>query len=129
MGRLSMTDQNYSRTTESGQRLKVKSALNPVLWLCGLITVPTLGYGAINPQLPIWVIVIGCAPTVVALYSYMHFMFTDKDRLQSEEFQIQKRTIELAQQKGEPQPYDPRNMPAISNPQLQAIEHNEEASQ
>lgn len=123
-----MAENNYSRTTESGQRLKVKSALNPVLWLCGLITVPTLGYGAINPQLPIWIIVIGCAPTVVALYSYMHFMFTDKDRLQSEEFQIQKRTIELAQQKGEALPSDPRHIPTISNPKLPAIQHNEGVS-
>jgi hypothetical protein len=123
-----MMEESYRKTTESGQRLKVKSALNPVLWLCGIITAPTLGLGAVNPDLATWVIVIGCAPTIVALFSYLYFMFTDKDRLQSEEFQIQKRTIELAQQKGEPSPHEPKNVPITSNPELPVIEHHDTAS-
>ncbi|WP_146117524.1 MULTISPECIES: hypothetical protein [unclassified Pseudomonas] len=118
-----MADKNYSKTVESGQRLKVKSALNPVLWMCGLISAPTFGYGALNPNLPTWLIIIGSAPVIVALYSYIFFMHRDPDRLQSEEFQIQKRTIELAQQKGEP-PSDPRNLEIASNPVQDCIKHD-----
>ena len=115
-----MTEKNASKTEESGERIKVKNAFNPVLWMCGIISAPTLGYGAFNPELPIWLIVVGCAPVAVALYSYVYFMHNDADRLHSEEFQIQKRTIEMAQQKGAA-PIEVNKSLVIENPQLLSI--------
>lgn len=115
-----MTEKKASRTEESGERIKVKNAFNPVLWMCGIISAPTLGYGAFNPNLPLWAVVVGCAPVAVALYSYIFFMHNDADRLQSEEFQIQKRTIEIAQQKGTP-PTEVNTLLVIENPQLLSI--------
>ncbi|WP_336341665.1 hypothetical protein [Pseudomonas atacamensis] len=115
-----MTEKNASKTEESGERIKVKNAFNPVLWMCGIISAPTLGYGAYNPELPIWLIVVGCAPVAVALYSYVYFMHNDADRLHSEEFQIQKRTIEMAQQKGAA-PIEVNKSLVIENPQLLSI--------
>ena len=47
-------------------------------------------------------------------------MHNDADRLQSEEFQIQKRTIEIAQQKGTP-PTEVNTLLVIENPQLLSI--------
>ncbi|OPG73051.1 hypothetical protein B1219_08170 [Pseudomonas ogarae] len=115
-----MTEKHASRTEESGERIKVKNAFNPVLWMCGIISAPTLGYGAFNPELPTWLIIIGSAPVAVALYSYIFFMHNDADRLQSEEFQIQKRTIEIAQQKDTP-PVEINKLSVTENPQLLSI--------
>lgn len=104
----------------------VKSALNPILWLCGIITIPTLVAGGFHPQLPIWIIAIGCAPVVVALFGFLFLLFFDRDKLQSEEYQIQKRTIELAQQKGDPYPQEINPNTIISNPDLKLISDDAE---
>lgn len=116
-----MKEQVFTRAVESGGKLLVKSALNPVLWLCAIITVPTLVAGAIRPQLPWWVIAIGVSPVVVALFGFLFLLLFDRDKLQSEEFQIKKRTIELAQQKGDPIPLPIDIEAVISNPELPPI--------
>ena len=116
-----MREQIFSKAVESGGRLTVKSALNPILWLCGIITIPTLVAGAVHPLLPIWVIAIGCSPVVVALFGFLFLLFFDRDKLQSEEFQIRKRTIEMAQQKGDLMPWEINPNAIISNPDLPSI--------
>ncbi len=116
-----MREQIFSKAVESGGRLMVKSALNPILWLCGIITIPTLIAGGLHPQLPTWIIAIGCSPVVVALFGFLFLLFFDRDKLQSEEYQIQKRTIELAQQKGDPYPLEINQDAIISNPDLKLI--------
>lgn len=116
-----MREQVFSKAVESGGRLMVKSALNPILWLCGIITIPTLIAGGLHPQLPVWIVAIGCAPVVVALFGFLFLLFFDRDKLQSEEYQIQKRTIELAQQKGDPYPLEINQDAIISNPDLKLI--------
>ncbi|NKQ09213.1 hypothetical protein [Pseudomonas sp. SST3] len=116
-----MREQIFSRAVESGGRLMVKSALNPILWLCGIITIPTMIAGGLNPALPSWVIFIGCSPVVVALFGFLFLLFFDRDKLQSEDYQIQKRTIELAQQKGDPQPLEVNQELITSNPDLNCI--------
>ena len=93
-------DQIFAKASESGGRLRVRSALNPILWLCGLISIPTLAAGAFHP-IPTWVAIIGCSPVAAALFGFLYLLFFDRDKLQSEDFQLKKRTMELAQQKGE----------------------------
>jgi hypothetical protein len=86
-------EQLFSKVVEAGGRLTVKSALNPILWLCGIITIPTLVAGTFYPQLATWIVAVGCAPVVVALFGFLFLLFVDRDKLQSEEYQIKKRTI------------------------------------
>lgn len=107
----------------------VKSALNPILWLCAIITIPTLIAGGIHPQLPVWVIAIGCGPVVVALFGFLFLLFFDRDKLQSEEYQIQKRTIELSQQKGDAHPQAIDQESVVTNPDLKLIQGDVEAEQ
>ena len=116
-----MKEQVFSKAVESGGKLMVRSALNPILWLCAIITVPTLVAGVIRPQLPSWIIAIGCSPVVIALVGFLFLLFFDRDKLQSEEFQIRKRTIELAQQKGDPIPVQIDSTDVISNPELPSL--------
>jgi hypothetical protein len=113
-----MRDQLFAKAVESGGRLTVKSALNPILWMCGIVTIPVVVAGAVHPQLPGWIIVIGCAPVPVALFGFLFLLFVDRDKLQSEDYQIRKRTIELAQQKGDPQPILISAQAAVVNPDI-----------
>jgi len=118
-----MREDLYSKVVEAGGRLTVKSALNPILWLCGIITIPTLVAGTLYPQLSNWIVAIGCSPVVVALFGFLFLLFVDRDKLQSEDYQIRKRTIELAQQKGDPVPYQIDSHAAIQNPDLLSLPH------
>lgn len=116
-----MNEQIFSKAVESGGRLTVRSALNPILWLCGIITIPTLVAGTLNPQLPTFIIVIGCSPVVVALFGFLFLLIYDRDKLQSEDYQIRKRTIELSQQKGDPYPVRIDVSAVIENPDLLSL--------
>lgn len=118
-----MREQLLTKAVESGGRLTVKSALNPILWLCGIITIPTLVAGTFHPQLAGWIVAVGCSPVVVALFGFLFLLFVDRDKLQSEDYQIKKRTIELAQQKGDPQPTMVDDIPAIQNPDLPTLKN------
>jgi hypothetical protein len=113
-------EQIFSKASESGGRLRVRSALNPILWLCGLISIPTLAAGAFHP-IPPWVAVIGCSPVVAALFGFLFLLLFDRDKLQSEDFQLKKRTMELAQQKGEFSPNTIEHLDDITKPKPKSI--------
>lgn len=119
-----MKEQILSKAVEAGGRLTVKSALNPILWLCGIITTPTLLAGALYPQLANWIVVVGCAPVGVALFGFLFLLFCDRDKLQSEDYQIRKRTIELSQQKGDLEPIEVNPKAAIENPDFSSLPHD-----
>lgn len=112
----SLKEQLFSKVVEAGGRLTVKSALNPILWLCGIITIPTLAAGTFYPHLATWIVAVGCAPVIVALFGFLFLLFFDRDKLQSEDYQIKKRTIELAQQKGDAYPLLVDSEAAVENP-------------
>jgi|TARA_A100001391_G_scaffold198586_1_gene180378 hypothetical protein len=116
-------DQIFSKAVEAGGRLTVRSALNPILWLCGIITIPTLIAGVLYPDLSSWIVAVGCSPVIVALFGFLFLLFIDRDKLQSEDYQIKKRTIELAQQKGDPYPLQVDDTKAVENPDLNTLEN------
>ena len=39
---MSVREAIITKVMEAGRRFTVRSALNPILWLCGIITVPAL---------------------------------------------------------------------------------------
>lgn len=124
-----MKEQFLSRAVEAGGRLTVKSALNPILWLCAIITLPTLVAGALGPGLSTWVVVVGCAPVICALFGFLFLLFFDRDKLQSEDFQLRKRTIELSQQKGDPHPIAINPRDVIENPDSLLLDDNRRNSE
>ena len=67
------------------------------------------------------IVAVGCAPVVVALFGFLFLLFFDRDKLQSEDYQLRKRTIELAQQKGEPHPIEINPKAVIENPDLPSL--------
>lgn len=98
---MSLKEQLVGRSAAAAERLRVRSALNPMLWLCAIVTVPCIGFAAFNEYLPTWLIVIACVPVVLVSIGFLVLLFFDRGKLQSEDFQIKARMLELIQEKGE----------------------------
>jgi hypothetical protein len=80
----------------------VRTALNPLLWLVGLTTPAAFILAAfIGDQLIrlIW-LCFAAIPVVATLVAYVIFMFRDPDRLQSEEYRIRQRALQILYKKG-----------------------------
>ena len=113
------------KVVEAGGRLRVKSALNPILWLCAIITIPGMGYMLITEkEIPLFIQVIITLPVLTAVLGFAYLLFFDRDKLQSEDYQIRKRTLDLVQEKGDEFPTIARTLEVITNPALTAIEHD-----
>lgn len=93
-----------SRAIEAGEKLAVRSALNPVLWLCAIVTVPALMVTPFLDSPPKWLILLICAPVLAAIVGFIFLLFFDRDKLQSEDYQIKKRSLEIIEQKGDDAP-------------------------
>lgn len=93
-------DRAFQRISAVGGKLRVRSALNPILWLCAVVSVPGLGLLTVVESVPSWAVVVVSSPPIVACVSYLILLFRDPDKLQSEEYQINKQLLELAQEKG-----------------------------
>ena len=110
-----------TRQQSSIERVSVKNALNPVLWVCGLIAVPAMLTLGFSPN-PSWVhITLALGPVGVALFAFLLFMFSDPDRLQSESFQLRKQALELIEEKGSLAVIEASTIEVISNPDLPAL--------
>ena len=88
------------RVVESGGRLRVQSALNPALWLCGIISTPALLTLAVAESPPDWLAWLIVSPVVLAMFGFLFLLFYDRDKLQSEDYQLKKKSLELIEHKG-----------------------------
>lgn len=102
------------RATEAGGRLTVKSALNPALWLCAIVSVPAAAISAWLANPPWWMLVLVVGSVAVAMFGYLFLLCVDRDKLQSEDFQIRKRTLELIEQKGMDGPVSVATLEVVS---------------
>jgi hypothetical protein len=80
----------------------VRTAINPLLWLVGLTTPLAFILAAVVDDRFIRLLLIGfaAAPVIVTLVIYVIFMFRDPDRLQSEEYRIRQRALQILYKKG-----------------------------
>lgn len=109
---------------EAGGKLTVRSALNPMLWFCGVVSFPFLiVFAAIllsNKLVPQWVLlglfVLIAVPIVCTIFSALFLLFCDRDKLQSEDYQIRKKSLELIEQKGGSMPILAETIEAIPKP-------------
>jgi hypothetical protein len=102
----------------AGGRLIVRSALNPVLWFCTIIFVPTMSAIAIRGgDPPIYLLVLLFAPVVTVIIGFLFLLFFDRDKLQSEDYQIKKQSLALVYQKGEQPSRLSLDLEASSDPQ------------
>lgn len=60
-------------------------------------------------------------PPAIAAFAYLFLLFRDRDRLQSEEYQVTMRQLDLMEQKGSLQAIAMRDVPIIEPPPRPAI--------
>ena len=111
------------KSIDAGGRLTVKSALNPMLWFCAVVDIPiivimTIVHNTVPPWLLIGFFVLICIPIVTLVFSAIYLLFKDRDKLQSEDYQIRKRTLDIIGQKGDPATLLISQTEAIANPEL-----------
>lgn len=62
-------------------------------------------------------VVIASVPIALAALGFCVLLFFDRDKLQSEEFQLVKRTLEMIEEKGNGRTLQQRLMEVIANPE------------
>lgn len=97
-------------------KMKVSSALNPVLWLSA-IAIP-IGFWAAsstNPVLQIAGLLLAFAPVVLFAIGFLFFMVKSPEKLRSEEYELRKMALELVEEKGGRIAIAQTSVEAISN--------------
>lgn len=126
---MALSDKGIQRMAAAGARLRVRSALNPILWLCPIVLVACLAAAVyFSTWLRIVLIIIGSAPVAVALWAFIYFVRVDPRRLQSEDYQIRERLLESIQESQEKGHLldDPRSLEIILNPRDQPTNQRQE---
>lgn len=112
-----MSGNIFQKITGTVGNIKIRSALNPMLWLCA-INLPVL-YSVVNQEKPsLWKIFIALTPIAITALGFLFLLLFDRDKLQSEQYQIQKQSLELIQDKGQRFPVVAPSIESISNPQI-----------
>ena len=99
---MSLRESVTSKVIEAGGRLTVRSALNPILWLCAIVTAPALLFAIFLEPIRGYLLALASAPVAAAILGFLFLLVFDRDKLQSEDFQIRKRSLEMMQEKGGP---------------------------
>lgn len=107
-----------AKVVSAGGKLTVRSALNPILWLCAIISIPSLILAPFCGSVQNWVFALGASPVIAAILGFFFLLIFDRDKLQSEEYQLRKQTLEFMQQKGQGLP-SPINEAAVIPPPAQ----------
>ena len=124
---MDIKDRIAHKAMEAGGRLRVKSALNPILWLCAIVTAPGLCYLIFTEkEIPLLIQIFIFSPVFSAIFGFAFLLILDRDKLQSEDYQIRKRTLELVQEKGDSFPAIARTLEVVTNPAAHRLEHSAE---
>ena len=87
-----------------------------MLWLSAIFS--PIGYSVFNQENPLlWKLLIVSTPMIITALGFLFLLLFDRDKLQSEEYQIRKQSLELIQNKGQRFPVVAPSIESISNPQ------------
>ncbi|OQW63296.1 MAG: hypothetical protein BVN29_16415 [Nitrospira sp. ST-bin5] len=110
-------------------RIHVRSALNPILWLCVLGS-PICIWAAWIFKDDLFIrnlfVIFAVAPFGIACVAYIGFAVFHPDKLQSEDYQIRHESLQIVQQKSGRITLDPTSLDAIVNPELHMLERKPE---
>jgi hypothetical protein len=118
----SIIDTIVGRSQSATTALRVRSALNPMLWLCGIVSLPLLAgaWWAYDVQpLGNVLLFLGGLPIAATCVIFVYFALCRPQNLRSEEYQIRHEALELIRQKGQRVPLSPASVDAIANPTQQ----------
>ena len=117
-----------SSSHRAGYKLHVKSALNPALWLCAIVSPVCFLFAFVFRDtqfistLLIW---IGICPVLVSCFSYIFFAIFKPDKLQSEDYQLRHESLKIIQQKSGRITVPDTSIEAIANPYIKQIDNKE----
>ena len=127
-----MVNDLISRITGSSQRaaykLRVRSALNPALWLCGIVLPICLIFAFVFKDIPtirtilIW---IGVSPVIISCLSFILFAIFRPEKLQSEDYQLRHESLQIIQQKSGRITIPDTSIEAIANPEVKQLSDKE----
>ena len=128
MRRVSLREQIVGRSAAAAERLLVRSALNPVLWLCAIVTVPCVALAALSDDPPRWLIVLAYGPVVLVSIGFIFLLIFDRGKLQSEDFQLRTRVLELMMEEKGGLPESTRRAlrDVIPNPEVRRLSQRSE---
>lgn len=118
-----------AQMTEAGGRWRVRGALNPILWLCGLVAIPCIAAISWSSNPPQIISHILYAVVGVALFAFLYLLIFDRDRLHSEEYLIRSRTLDLIEEKGSRKAIDAATVRAISQTEFLELPENGDEGQ
>ena|SRR5579863_4196925 len=107
-----------SARTAAG-RLRVRSALNPMLWLCAVVSLPCFGLAWFSREVqPLATVltIAGAAPIAITCIIAVYFALFKPEKLQSEDYQIRHEALELIKEKGSAVEVSPSSLEALANP-------------
>lgn len=86
------------------ETIRVRNALNPLLWVIGLTTPLCLLTIVLVSAEVIRLAVLGFAalPVIVALIAYILLLIRDPDRLQSEDYRLRQTALQIIRRKASP---------------------------
>lgn len=129
---MALSEQSFQRFAAAGRRVRVRSALNPMLWLCPTVAVPLSLAAIFADAPPTWLLVvfmaIAGAPVLTAVLAFAYFARTAPDKLQSEDYQIRARLLDSIQEKGGLLE-DGRAVKLLLNPQSARLANKSEGDQ
>jgi len=106
-------------TQSAVQKLHVRSALNPMLWLCGIAIPLCLGGAYLFKEFDFirnLFAIMGVIPIIIACAGFIYFAYFKPEKLQSEDYQLRHESLQMIQQKGGRIILDPASIEAIANP-------------
>jgi hypothetical protein len=114
------------RVTRAAQdaavRLQVRSALNPLLWLCAICTPPSvIGACLSSGVLQVVFALLAATPILCACGAYIYWMLVAPDRLHSEDYQLRRQAMQMIYEKGARSGVLANSVVAIANPSIPMI--------
>jgi len=110
-------EQAAHSSSKAAQGLRVRSALNPLLWLCAIATPICAGAAYLFRGAP-WIAgvfaSIAVLPVVTACAGYVYFALRMPDKLQSEDYQLRHETLQIIQLRGNASTVDPAVLERIA---------------
>jgi hypothetical protein len=116
------------RSQSAATKLSVKSALNPLLWLCAIVSAPCFALATLMALIHSELFILSCilcaigsVPILTGCVVGIRLAFFDPDKLQSEDYQIRQQAMEIIKQKGSPIEMIESSLEAMVNPAIQLI--------
>lgn len=108
------------RTDSLAQQVAVKSAVNPSLWACVVISIPLFFLASRTENwLSVASFIVALIPVGAFAFSYLYLLFKNPEYLRSEEYQLRMNSMRLLGDKDNPLHADAEDIVSvINNPRL-----------